>query len=633
MTDVKDIVLETTSTTGTGNITLSSSTGYRTFNGTFGTGGGDVFFYAIRHQNILEWEVGTGHLSDATTLVRDTVIASSNSNSLVNFSGGTKDVVNDIPADRQAVLDSSGDFLNKDTDNLSEGGTNLYYTEARVSANTDVAANTAARHDAVTLAGSLDYLTLSGQEITRNAIDLSTDITGNIPDGSVPESAVTQHEAALTITESQISDLGDYLLLDGTNSMEAPVDFLSASTTDLLSVDSTVHLQVNAADSTLDIVNTDFAVRSDNAAVYLEDTSPTVISGTHVPNYWKIWTSDLVFGNTFSILTIEPENDSINNDLIVDSRVHLWPRIPDNNSDVNFVRSSAQYTNSGGEHAIYRDNNVITMSTGNPFYSLIRANTTLDYTANAIDGLALFYSTAKINYTVGGSGSARTFFIRDATQLTADGIATSSVVKAQYRHDHMANPIRAINGGTLDMNLVYGWDFSDLVTISAASGSTVTIPELHAFNINNPTVSGGGTKTITNFIGVNIADMTAGTNNYGINSALSSGANKFFIRHTGTAQSLFGGDVEIDGDLNHDGSNVGFYGVAPIARPSAYTQIYSTATRTHAQRTAPGAGGGSGADSTTFSGAECDALVADQQNTAQVLNQLIDDLQANGLIQ
>lgn len=33
----------------------------------------------------------------------------------------------------------------------------------------------------VTLAGSLDYLTISGQEITRNAIDLATDVTGTLP--------------------------------------------------------------------------------------------------------------------------------------------------------------------------------------------------------------------------------------------------------------------------------------------------------------------------------------------------------------------------------------------------------------------------------------------------------------------
>tara|TARA_B100000902_G_scaffold81469_1_gene86088 strand:+ start:2995 stop:7449 length:4455 start_codon:yes stop_codon:yes gene_type:complete len=33
----------------------------------------------------------------------------------------------------------------------------------------------------VTLAGSLDYITLSGQEITRNAINLTTDVTGDLP--------------------------------------------------------------------------------------------------------------------------------------------------------------------------------------------------------------------------------------------------------------------------------------------------------------------------------------------------------------------------------------------------------------------------------------------------------------------
>ena len=36
-------------------------------------------------------------------------------------------------------------------------------------------------------------------------------IWDNIPDANVPQSAVTQHEAALTVTEAQISDLGTYV--------------------------------------------------------------------------------------------------------------------------------------------------------------------------------------------------------------------------------------------------------------------------------------------------------------------------------------------------------------------------------------------------------------------------------------
>ncbi len=43
-----------------------------------------------------------------------------------------------------------------------------------------VKANEPTSHDAVTLAGSLDYITLSGQEITRNYIDLTQDVTGTL---------------------------------------------------------------------------------------------------------------------------------------------------------------------------------------------------------------------------------------------------------------------------------------------------------------------------------------------------------------------------------------------------------------------------------------------------------------------
>jgi len=50
------------------------------------------------------------------------------------------------------------------TTNISEG-TNLYYTEARVNANSNVAANTAARHNAVTL-GTANGLSLSTQQLS-----------------------------------------------------------------------------------------------------------------------------------------------------------------------------------------------------------------------------------------------------------------------------------------------------------------------------------------------------------------------------------------------------------------------------------------------------------------------------------
>jgi hypothetical protein len=53
--------------------------------------------------------------------------------------------------------------------------------DAEVSNNTDVAANTAARHDAVTLAGSPNYITIAGQVITRALINLASHVTGKLP--------------------------------------------------------------------------------------------------------------------------------------------------------------------------------------------------------------------------------------------------------------------------------------------------------------------------------------------------------------------------------------------------------------------------------------------------------------------
>ena len=93
-----DRVKDTTTTTGTGNITLSGTapTGFVDFNTAFGTSG-QRFAYCI-DAGTSEWEVGIGYLSASTTLVREEVTASSNSGSAVDFSAGTKTVFNTFHA-------------------------------------------------------------------------------------------------------------------------------------------------------------------------------------------------------------------------------------------------------------------------------------------------------------------------------------------------------------------------------------------------------------------------------------------------------------------------------------------------------------------------------------------------------
>lgn len=95
-----DRVKDTTTTTGTGNVTLSGSapSGYQAFGTPFAIN--DPICYTIAGG--AEWEVGIGYLSASTTLVRDRVLRSSNADALVNFSAGTKDVFCTLPADEIA---------------------------------------------------------------------------------------------------------------------------------------------------------------------------------------------------------------------------------------------------------------------------------------------------------------------------------------------------------------------------------------------------------------------------------------------------------------------------------------------------------------------------------------------------
>lgn len=107
---VKDRVMETTSSTGTGTITLGGSVaGYQSFSV---VGDGNTTYYAIDGGS--EWEVGIGtYTASGTTLSRDTVLESSNSGSLVNFSSGTKNVFVTYPAEKSVDIDSAQTLTNK----------------------------------------------------------------------------------------------------------------------------------------------------------------------------------------------------------------------------------------------------------------------------------------------------------------------------------------------------------------------------------------------------------------------------------------------------------------------------------------------------------------------------------------
>ncbi len=88
---IADRVADTSTTTGTSDITLANAapTGFRTVNAVAATG--DTFPYELAGQTSAEWETGIGTYSGSHVFVRTAVTASSNGGALVNFSSGTKD--------------------------------------------------------------------------------------------------------------------------------------------------------------------------------------------------------------------------------------------------------------------------------------------------------------------------------------------------------------------------------------------------------------------------------------------------------------------------------------------------------------------------------------------------------------
>ena len=154
---LSDRVKETSSTSGTGTLTLSGAvTGFETF--TANLSNGDTTYYCCTDNT--DFEVGLGTFtSSGTTLARTTILASSNSNNAVNWSSGTRTVFCTLPATKAVILDASG--------NVSLGG-NL-----NVTGNVDVDGTLEA--DVVTVNGAT-LNSVIADEATALAIALGQEI-------------------------------------------------------------------------------------------------------------------------------------------------------------------------------------------------------------------------------------------------------------------------------------------------------------------------------------------------------------------------------------------------------------------------------------------------------------------------
>jgi len=130
---VKDRVQETTTTTGTGTVTLAGAvTGFQDFSA---IGDGNTCYYAITSGN--DWEVGLGtYTASGTTLSRDTILESSNAGSAITLSG-TSNVFVTYPAEKSGHKDANNTIYSEQL-GASNG---IFVNSTTVSANFTVPNN------------------------------------------------------------------------------------------------------------------------------------------------------------------------------------------------------------------------------------------------------------------------------------------------------------------------------------------------------------------------------------------------------------------------------------------------------------------------------------------------------------
>jgi hypothetical protein len=253
---------------------------------------------------------GTG-LSSISTLLNSNVTPTS-----LGLLIGTNTQAWDADLDAiAALLKTDGNFI--------VGNGSAWVAESGATARASLGVDAAGTDNStdVTLAGTYDYLTLSGQQITLGQIDLSTDVTGTLPSGNIgahthatsditsgtfadariAQSNVTQHQSALSITSSQISDKASangVASLDGSG--KVPSSQLSA-----IALSEVFVVSSQSAQLALTAQEGDVVVRTDESKSYIHNggTAGTMADYTELQTPADAVTSVNGYTGTVSLTT------------------------------------------------------------------------------------------------------------------------------------------------------------------------------------------------------------------------------------------------------------------------------------------------------------------------------------------
>ena len=531
---LNDRVKETSTTTGTGTLNLSGAvSGFETF--VAGVADGNTTYYAIVNRDEAEWETGLGTITDSSTdtLARTTVIASSNSDSAVTFSAGTKDVFTTLPASKAVYEDASSDvtlsddlILGSDSAVLKFGAdsdTTLTHTDGTgltlnstnkllfrdsalyINSSTDgqldivadtevqIAATTIDINGAVALNGAITGatdITLSG-ELDAATLDISgnADIDGTTNLDAVDIDGAVQLDATLTVGEDDqgydVKFFGDtasaYMLWDTSTD---DLVLAGAAGIDLagdIDVDGTANLDNTDIDGT-------FAV--DGTTISLDATTSLNIDNSNTSNGVTIGTANS--GMPISIGHATSET-TVNDNLTVTGTLT-------------------------GTLATAAQGNITSLGT---------------LTALTVDDIAL---NGKV-VTMTGSAS-------DTAVFTAGTDGTLSIVTTDAAA--AAANIQITADGTVDIDSagVLTLDSGAAINIEPASGSAILLDG--TISVDAGVVTGATSITSTAFVGDITGDVTGNTSG---SAATVTTAAQTNITSLGTLTALTVDDVAINGKV------------------------------------------------------------------------------------
>ena len=188
-------------------------------------------------------------------------IASNDNDTTIPTTAAVKDYVDSTELNSVTSVNTQTGVVVLDTDNISEGSSNLYYTESRVSANSSVAANTAKNSYPSADATKVGHITVT------QAVDLDT-----------LESNVATNNAKTGITAQQASDITTNNAKVGITTDQANAITANTAKNSYPSADATKvgHLTVTQA---VDLDTMESNIATNNAKISFDSTSSTKLAG------------------------------------------------------------------------------------------------------------------------------------------------------------------------------------------------------------------------------------------------------------------------------------------------------------------------------------------------------------------